>query len=208
MRRLDALAEEFELIYYDARGSGQTELGDTPELTFARAVADLEGLRAGLGIERCSVLGHSLGGHVAFLYAARYPERVEALLLVDVGPPFAEDEASELGSAMTSSRTPEDDARLEEIQGSDAFQRREPEAVEDYILNIYAPFFRDRRSIETVELGFTPITAANALPSISGVHCGSIRSGRPPGKCPVSAVLPKSRSLKCPDRISVQFEHE
>ncbi|MGH3115828.1 MAG: alpha/beta fold hydrolase [Gaiellales bacterium] len=163
MRRLDVLADEHELIYYDARGSGQTELGEASELTFARAVADLERLRAGLGIERFSILGHSLGGHVAYLYASRYPERVEALLLVDVGPPFAQDQATELSQSMTSSRTPEDDARLEEIQGSDAFGRREPKAVEDFILNIYAPFFRDRRSIETFDLGFTAITAANVL---------------------------------------------
>jgi proline iminopeptidase len=163
MRQLDFLADARELIYHDARGSGQTDVGDTQELTFARAVADLEGLRAGLGLERFSILGHSLGGHVAYLYASRYPERVEALLLVDVGPPFAEDHASELGSAMTSSRTPEDDARLEEIRGSEAFRQRDPKAVEDFILNIYAPFFRDRRSIEMVDLGFTAITAANVL---------------------------------------------
>jgi proline iminopeptidase len=163
MRRLDFLADEHELIYYDARGSGQTDVGDTPELTFARAVSDLEDLRAGLGIERLSVLGHSLGGHVAYLYASKYPERVEALVLVDVGPPFAEDQAEELGTAMTSSRTPEDDASLAEIQASDAFGRREPKAVEGFILNIYAPFFHDRRSIESVDLGFTAITAANVL---------------------------------------------
>jgi pimeloyl-ACP methyl ester carboxylesterase len=64
---------------------------------------------------------------------------------------------------MTSSRTPDDDARLAEIQASGAFGRREPKAVEDFILNIYAPFFRDRRSHETVDLGFTAITAANVL---------------------------------------------
>jgi proline iminopeptidase len=163
MRQLDFLADARELIYYDARGSGQTDVGDPHELTFARAIADLEGLRAGLGIEQFSVLGHSLGGHVAYLYASAHPDRVEALLLVDVGPPFAEDQAAELGSAMTSSRTPDDDARLAEIQGSDAFGRREPKAVEDFISNIYAPFFRDRRSTATVDLGFTAITAANVL---------------------------------------------
>ena len=49
MRQLDFLADARELIYSDARGSGMTPLGDSSELTFARAVADLEGLRAGLG---------------------------------------------------------------------------------------------------------------------------------------------------------------
>jgi proline iminopeptidase len=163
LRRLDVLADAYELIYFDARGSGHTEMGDPSELSFAGAIADLEGLRAALGIERITILGHSLGGHVAYLFAARHPERVDALVLVDVGPPFAEDQARELGRAMVSARTSEDDTKLRQIQESAAFLRREPKAVEEYILNIYAPFFRDRRSIETADLGFTPITAANVL---------------------------------------------
>ena len=163
MRQLDFLADARELIYYDARGSGMTPLGAASELTFARAVADLEGLRAGLGLERFSLLGHSLGGHLAYLYASAHPDRVDPLILVDVGPPFAVDQAAALGIAMTSSRTPDDDAKLAEIQGSAAFGRREPKVVEDFILNIYAPFFRDRRSIEMVDWGFTAITAANVL---------------------------------------------
>jgi len=163
LRRLDALADAYELIYFDARGSGYTEVGDPSELSFAGAIADLDGLRAALGIERITVLGHSLGGHVGYLFASRHPERVDALVLVDVGPPFAEDQARQLERAMISVRTSEDDTKLREIQESTAFQRREPKAVEEYILNIYAPFFRDRRSIETADLGFTPITAANVL---------------------------------------------
>jgi proline iminopeptidase len=163
MRVLDVLADAYELIYFDARGTGRTALGNPAQLTFAGAVADLEGLRAGLGIEHLVILGHSLGGHLAYLYTARYPEMVDGLVLVDVGPPFADDQRSQLHWAMTTSRTAEDDARLAQIQASAAFERREPKAVEDFIRNIYRPFFRDRRSIDTVEFGFTEITAANVL---------------------------------------------
>jgi proline-specific peptidase len=161
LRALDPLSAERELIYFDARGSGRTELGDPSQLTFAGAIEDLEGLRAALGIERFSILGHSLGGHVAYLYASRHPERVESLILVDVGPPLTEELARRLGSAMHAQRTADDDAALQRIGTSPAFEAREPKATEDYILNIYAPFFRDRRTIPTIDLGFTEITAAN-----------------------------------------------
>lgn len=163
LRALDALSDEREVIYFDARGSGRTELGDSSQLTFAGAIDDLEGLREALGIERFSILGHSLGGHVAYLYAARHPERVESLVLVDVGPPLTEELASRLWRAMQAQRTADDDADLQRIGTSAAFQAREPRAVEDYILNIYAPFFRDRRTIPTIDLGFTEITAANVV---------------------------------------------
>jgi pimeloyl-ACP methyl ester carboxylesterase len=62
---------------------------------------------------------------------------------------------------MHAQRTADDDAALQRIGTSPAFEAREPKATEDYILNIYAPFFRDRRTIPTIDLGFTEITAAN-----------------------------------------------
>jgi pimeloyl-ACP methyl ester carboxylesterase len=64
---------------------------------------------------------------------------------------------------MQARRTADDDEDLQRIQASANFQAREPKAVERYILNIYAPFFRDRRTIEAIDLGFTSITAANVV---------------------------------------------
>ncbi|MEX0631170.1 MAG: alpha/beta hydrolase [Chloroflexota bacterium] len=163
LRSLDVLADEREVVYYDSRGSGRTEVGDPSQLSFAGAIADLEGLRDALGIDRFSILGHSLGGHTSYLYASRYPDHVESLILVDVGPPLTDELAMQLGAAMRAQRTAADDADLQRIGASAAFQAREPKAVEDFILNIYAPFFRDRSTIPTVDLGFTQITAANVV---------------------------------------------
>lgn len=163
LRSLDALSEKREIIYFDARGSGRTALGDPAQLTFTGAIEDLEGLRRGLGIERFSILGHSLGGHLAYLYASRHPEFVESLILVDVGPPLTATLARALWEAMQAQRTADDDAALQRMGSSAAFLAREPKVMEDYILNIYAPFFRDRRTIPTIDLAFTEITAANVV---------------------------------------------
>jgi proline iminopeptidase len=161
LRAFDALADVHELIYFDARGTGRTDLGDPSQLTLAGAIADLVGVCDALGIERFSILGHSLGGHVAYLVAAAHPARVQSLVLVDVGPPITRELAVGLSRAMRAQRTAEDDADLERIGASPAFEAREPKAMEALILNIYAPFFRDRRTIPTVDLGFTELTAAN-----------------------------------------------
>jgi proline iminopeptidase len=45
-------------------------------------VDDLEGLRAHLGIERLSILGHGFGGAIGLLYGERHPNRLERLALV------------------------------------------------------------------------------------------------------------------------------
>jgi proline-specific peptidase len=163
LRSLDSFADEREVIYYDARGSGHTPVGDSVQLTYAGAIEDLEGLRSALGLEQVGILGHSLGGHLAYLYASRYTANVESLILVAPGPPLTEELAMQLSEAMQAQRTAEDKADLERIGASAAFQAGEPKAVEDLILKIYAPFFRDRSTIASLDMGFTEITAANVL---------------------------------------------
>jgi pimeloyl-ACP methyl ester carboxylesterase len=49
-------------------------------------VADLQALVAALGLETFHLVGHSMGGIVALLYAAREPSRVRRLVLIDIGP--------------------------------------------------------------------------------------------------------------------------
>lgn len=163
MRPLDALADRFGVVYYDARGSGRTETGDPSELSFAGAVDDLEALRQALDLDRMSVLGHSLGGHVAYLYASRHPEQMESLVLVDVGPPLDEELGQRFWSAMESRRTPEDEEAGRRIRESSEFQSGEPAALERFMKNLYGPFFRDPRTPDEFDWGFTPITAANVL---------------------------------------------
>lgn len=50
-------------------------------------VEDIEAIRRKLGTEKIALLGHSWGGLLAVLYAAKYPGRVERLvLLCPIGP--------------------------------------------------------------------------------------------------------------------------
>lgn len=49
-------------------------------------VADIEEARHSLGWERMILVGHSMGGRVSAEYAARHPERVAGLVLVDFWP--------------------------------------------------------------------------------------------------------------------------
>lgn len=163
MRALDALAGEFRVVYYDARGSGLTETGDPSQLSFAGAIEDLEALREALDLDRLSILGHSLGGHVAYLYAARHPERMESLILVDVGPPLDEELGQRFWTEMQSRRTAADEEAGSQIRASAEFQVGEPAAIERFMKNMYGPFFRDPMTPGQSDWGFTPITAANVL---------------------------------------------
>lgn len=78
----DLLATGRELFYYDQRGGGQSPAPRDAPLGWEAHVADLEAIRATLGIERLTICGYSWGGLLALLYTLRHPTRVERLALV------------------------------------------------------------------------------------------------------------------------------
>jgi pimeloyl-ACP methyl ester carboxylesterase len=76
------------LIVPHLRGVGRTPLPDAAETaSFWRQAEDIERLRVHLGLEQVLLLGHSAGTRLAIGYAAQFPRRVAAMVLVT--PPTA-----------------------------------------------------------------------------------------------------------------------
>jgi proline iminopeptidase len=77
-----------KVIFYDQRGNGQSSALKSGEPnTLADQIADLDALRAHLGLDRVELLGHSWGGYLSMAYAARHPEHIAHLILVDSAAP-------------------------------------------------------------------------------------------------------------------------
>lgn len=79
-----AFAGEYRVLALDQRGHGETDWADdyAPE----RMVEDVVAFAGSLGLARFNLLGLSMGGRVAYHYAALHPETVERLVIVDIGP--------------------------------------------------------------------------------------------------------------------------
>jgi len=77
---LGELARDRRLVRYDERGTGLSDR-DVRDFSFEAMVADLEMIVDALGLERFALLGMSQGGAISIAYAARHPERVEAIVL-------------------------------------------------------------------------------------------------------------------------------
>jgi pimeloyl-ACP methyl ester carboxylesterase len=79
-----ALAERSSIVAPDLLGHGKsaTPRGDYSLGAHASGVRDL---LTALGIERVTVVGHSLGGGIAMQFAYQFPERCERLVLVSSG---------------------------------------------------------------------------------------------------------------------------
>ncbi len=94
---LARLNDRYQFHYYDQRGSGKSshpldtftssnyyENMQTLDRTLGLGaqIADIERIRQILGDEKIILVGHSFGGFLASLYAAEFPEHVQALVLV------------------------------------------------------------------------------------------------------------------------------
>jgi pimeloyl-ACP methyl ester carboxylesterase len=66
----------------------------------AAHAGDVVAVLDALGAERAVLVGHSMGAFIAALTAARYPERVSALVLVDGGIGFPAPEGSDIDAAL------------------------------------------------------------------------------------------------------------
>jgi proline iminopeptidase len=90
----DTLAKGRKIVFYDQRGNGRSsELKDGQPCGLAEQIDDLEALRAHLGFEKIDLLGHSWGGYLVMAYAARHPEHIAHLMIVDSAAPKIQDTA-------------------------------------------------------------------------------------------------------------------
>lgn len=83
------LSDRYHLLIPDLPGFGESQ--DSPDGRYQVdvQVERLHDFVAAKGWTRFHLAGHSMGGHIAGLYAARYPEQVRSLSLVNAaGVPF------------------------------------------------------------------------------------------------------------------------
>jgi pimeloyl-ACP methyl ester carboxylesterase len=81
--QLEHLRPSRRAIAYDLRGMGRSAIATSGDYSLGAMVSDLEALTKRLRLKRFVLVAHSYGGAVAATYAARHPERVAALVLVD-----------------------------------------------------------------------------------------------------------------------------
>ena len=78
--QMDYFSQTRRVIAVDTRGHGRSPRGTAP-FTIRQFAEDLREFMEEMGIERADLLGFSDGGNIALIFALRYPERVDRLIL-------------------------------------------------------------------------------------------------------------------------------
>ena len=77
-------AQKFEVFLPDQRNHGHSP--HSSELNYEILANDLYEFLSAHSLQKAIILGHSMGGKTAMLFATMHPEMVESLIIVDIAP--------------------------------------------------------------------------------------------------------------------------
>lgn len=80
------LAASYHVYSLDVRGRGESGWGKPGDYHIGTYVEDLEAVRQGLGIDRFTLVGTSMGGLIALHYTPAHKDHVAGIVLNDIGP--------------------------------------------------------------------------------------------------------------------------
>jgi esterase len=107
-----ALRGDYHCVALDQRGHGDSEWSPIVDYSAEAHARDIHGVLDALAFTPVVLVGQSMGGLNAFVYTMQHPERVAALVLVDVGPGIRVAGARRIGEFV---------ANTAELESIDAF---------------------------------------------------------------------------------------
>lgn len=159
---IELLADDYQLIFYDQRASGQSSgVEDTTRITMAQFVDDIDAIRRYFKLEKMNILGHSFGGLLAMYYAITHPAAVGKLLLLDSTPPSWEPYFPMIGQSVTKKATESEKEELAKIRA--LRPHVSPAMMERYFKIYFRPFFINGQLTEQLTLGVTEQWVSNYL---------------------------------------------
>src|SRR5438067_693449 len=80
------ISDRFHVIAMDVRGHGESAWSPDGAYRYADQAGDLAALIDRLGLDRFVLIGTSMGGVIAMVYAMQHADRLRGLVLNDIGP--------------------------------------------------------------------------------------------------------------------------
>lgn len=93
-------ADRFQVFLIDQRNHGRSP--HTDKFSYDLLVEDLKDFATQQNLAKFYLIGHSMGGKVAMKFAARYPQMLEKLVVVDIAPRYYKPHHEEVLAAFHS----------------------------------------------------------------------------------------------------------
>jgi proline iminopeptidase len=104
----------FYVIVYDRRGEGRS-LDKNAKFTFTETFEDLNNIYVKYSLKKATLIGHSFGGVVATLFAEKFPEKIQSVVLVGAPVSLQETFTTILKSAKEIYQSKKDSVNLKYI---------------------------------------------------------------------------------------------
>ncbi|MBT2792095.1 alpha/beta fold hydrolase [Paraburkholderia strydomiana] len=127
-----SLSDRYRSIALDQRGRGASDWDLERDYYAAAYVRDLEVLVDALALKRFVLVGHSMGGTNAFVYANAHPQRLAGLVIEDMGPGASVDSGGASRIKRELQTTPDWFASWDEAR---AFWRRQRPNISEVALD-------------------------------------------------------------------------
>ena len=101
----DSLSKSYRVVRLDLPGCGISDPDNTGDYSDVRSLAILRGLMERLSIDSAVIIGNSMGGRIAWRFAATYPEKVAKLVLISpdgfASPGFSYGKSARIPATLT-----------------------------------------------------------------------------------------------------------
>jgi len=177
------------VIAFDQRGRGQSDWDPDRHYYVDAYVADMEAVADQLGLQQFDLLGHSMGGINALVYAARHPSRVRRLVIEDAGPGAFEASAGAARIRKELDTTPVHFASWEEAASfmralrpsvTEAARQQRLESMLKETVDGGFTWRYDHAGIAATRLNPDPARIVDLVPAVQSIACDTlvVRGGR------------------------------
>lgn len=174
-----AMGAHFHVLALDQRGHGDSDWAKDGAYTVHDHAEDIKAVHEQLGLAPVTLIGLSMGGRNAMTFTAAYPDRVERLVIVDIGPDIAPSGAERVarmaGGAPEEFASPDEAiAYLEQFlpsPASEALRQRVQHGTKRLANGRYTwkydPFLRQQRRQGTVpQVDLWPVVTRITVPTL------------------------------------------
>lgn len=201
--QMAALAGEFTVAAWDARGFGESD-DPTAPWTFADFSADLIRVLDALGMARAHLVGLSMGARIALDFYGRYPARVLSLVLADTSVASTAPDPATVEMQLRRRRALFDgggfdtgaaNALVEELIGPAAHPQARARLVEGLVALRAAPYLDALRTVALYR--DFPLLNAIGVPCL--IMCGSADRLASPAQCRgMARMIPGASFVEIP----------